>query len=437
MRTVAQVTRAMQYVLVDVATEAGKKRGFIQRERKLNGASFVQAMVFGWLSNGEASLSELNQAAASVGVRISAQGLDKRFTSQAAECLKQVLEAATHEVVRAEPMSLALINRFASVRLMDSSTVGLPESLAELWTGCGGHHGATAALKIQVDLNFTSGALEAVWMQAGKEHDQCKRAQQIDLSAGSLRIADLGYFKLDVLEKYAAQEAFWLTRLKIGTVMYDLNGQQIVLEDWLNAQSQTQVEQPVLLGQTHRIRGRLLAARVPDRVAEQRRRKMKREAQERGQTLSHARLALASWTLLVTNVPDHLLTLAEALILYRVRWQIELLFKLWKSIGKLDASLSHNPWRILCEVYAKLLALMIQHWVFLVGFWAYPNRSLTKAAQTIQRYALSLALVCRTKRRLSDLLLTIDRCLAAGCRINPRRSHPNTYQLLLSCPDFP
>lgn len=437
MSTVAQVTKAMQHVLMEVADEAGKKSGFIQRERKLSGSSFVQAMVFGWMGNGEASLSELNQAAASVGVGISTQGLDKRFTAQAAACLKQVLEAAVKEMIGCEPMNIPVLKRFSSVRLIDSSTVSLPDSLAELWPGCGDSHGPTAALKIQVDLNFTSGALEAIWLQAGREHDQCERVQQLAWTSGSLRIADLGYFKLDMLEKYAAQEGFWLTRLKTGTRIYDVDGQEVVLQDWLNAQTQDQVERVVLLGQTHRVRCRLLAARVPDAVAEQRRRKLKRAAQVKGQTLSAARLALASWTLLVTNVPCHLLTLAEALILYRVRWQIELLFKLWKSVGMLDVSRSQNPWRILCEVYAKLLALIIQHWVLLVGFWAYPDHSLTKAARTLQHFALSLAHVCHSKFALSDLLTTIDRCLATGCRINSRHSRPNTYQLLLSCPDFP
>ena len=437
MSTVAQVSKAMQHVLMEVADEAGRMSGFIQRERKLSGSSFVRAMVFGWMSNGEASLSELNQAAASVGVGISTQGLDRRFTAQAAACLKQVLEAAVKEMIGCEPMNIPVLKRFSSVRLIDSSTVSLPDSLAELWPGCGDGHGPTAALKIQVDLNFTSGALEAIWLQAGREHDQCERVQQLAWTSGSLRIADLGYFKLDMLEKYAAQEGFWLTRLKTGTLMYDLDGQTIALQDWLNAQTQKQAERVVLLGQTHRLRCRLFATRVPDAVAEQRRRKLKREAQVRGQTLSAARLALASWTLLVTNVPCHLLTLAEALILYRVRWQIELLFKLWKSVGMLDVSRSQNPWRMLCEVYAKLLALIIQHWVLLVGFWAYPNHSLTKAAQTIQHFALSLAHVCHSKFALSNLLTTIDRCLATGCRINSRRSRPNTYQLLLSCPDFP
>jgi IS4 transposase len=84
-------------------------------------------------------------------------------------------------------------------------------------------------------------------------------------------------------------------------------------------------------------------------------------------------------------VPPERLTLREALVLGRMRWQIELLFKLWKSHGHVDESRSTKPWRILCEVYAKLLAMLVQHWVFLVSLWAYPDRSLPKAAQTVQK----------------------------------------------------
>jgi hypothetical protein len=67
----------------------------------------------------------------------------------------------------------------------------------------------------------------------------------------------------------------------------------------------------------------------------------------------------AAWTLLVTNMPGDCLTLREALVLVRVRWQIELLFKLWKSHGRVDESQSTKPWRILCEVYAKLLTMLV------------------------------------------------------------------------------
>src|SRR3972149_2193657 len=108
MDTVAQVAAAMQRVLTQVAERAGVESGMIRRRRKLSGSSFVQALVFGWLADGRASLGSLNQAAASVGVAISPQGIDRRFTAPAAQCLHQVLEAIVEEVIRVEPPPIAL-----------------------------------------------------------------------------------------------------------------------------------------------------------------------------------------------------------------------------------------------------------------------------------------------------------------------------------------
>jgi hypothetical protein len=75
--------------------------------------------------------------------------------------------------------------------------------------------------------------------------------------------------------------------------------------------------------------------------------------------------------------------------------------------------------------------MLVQHGVFLVGFWAYPDRSLTKVAQTVQKHALHLARAFASVKRLVAALLTVKRCLAAGCRMHRRKKPPNTYQLLL------
>src|SRR5438045_50142 len=114
-----------------------------------------------------------------------------------------------------------------------------------------------------------------------------------------------------------------------------------------------------------RLPARLLAVRVPQAVADERRRVLRAEARKRGQAVSATRLALADWTILVTNAPAALLTLAEALVVLRARWQIEQLFDLWKTHGHLERTRSGKPWRVLCEVYAKLLAVLLQHWVLL------------------------------------------------------------------------
>lgn len=71
---------------------------------------------------------------------------------------------------------------------------------------------------------------------------------------------------------------------------------------------------------------------------------------------------------------------------------------------------------------------IIQHWMFLVGCWAYPNRSLVKSTQTIQKHTWHLAnAFIAEPERLVEVLNTIRRCLAVGCRINKCRAIPHTY----------
>src|SRR5262249_24099193 len=112
-------------------------------------------------------------------------------------------------------------------------------------------------------------------------------------------------------------------------------------------------------------------------------------------------------------------------------WQVELLFKLWKSHGEIKTSRSTKPWRVLCEVLAKLLAMVLQHWVLLTGCWSCPSRSLVKAAHTVRQHALHLASHLADPPALAAAIGIVHRALAAGCRINRRKKKPNTYQLLL------
>ena len=172
-------------------------------------------------------------------------------------------------------------------------------------------------------------------------------------------MADLGYWSLEALQTLAQQDVLWLSRLQTQTAVYDTTGQRRELLELLTAHATEALEQEVLLGLELRVPARLLAVRVPQDVADTRRRRLREAARQKGRQVSALRLALAAWTILVTNVPPERLTLREALVVGRVRWQIELLFKLWKSHGSIDESRSTKPWRILCEVYAKLLAMLI------------------------------------------------------------------------------
>ena len=431
MTTIPQVARAMREILTTTANEAARTTHFVQRTSPLSGATFSQTLVFGLLSNPQATLEELTQTAAALGIEISPQALDQRFTASAAACLHQVLMTAIARVITAEPVAIPLLERFTAVYVQDSSTIILPDVFAAQWHGCGGStaSGPSAALKLQARLEMCTGRLD-VQLQEGRASD---RAAVLPgpLPAGALRLADLGYWSLGAFAALAQHAVFWLSRLQMQTAVYDATGERWELLELLETQPTDTVELAVALGERHRLPARLLAVRVPQDVADARRRRLREAARDKGRQVSAARLRLAAWTLFVTNVPAERLTLREALVFGRLRWQIELLFKLWKSYGRVDESRSTKPWRILCEVYAKLLAMLVQHWIFLVSFWTYPDRSLTKAAQTVQKHALHLASAFANVQRLGRALTIVTHCLAAGCRMNRRKKHPNTYQLLL------
>jgi hypothetical protein len=431
MITLTQLSQVLQTLLNNFAETAARQSGLVQRSSKLSGAKFVQTLVFGWLKNPRASLGELTQTAASLEVDISPQGLDQRFGPKAADCLKLVLEEAVQTMVAAEPVAVPLLARFNGVYLQDSSIVALPDALSEVWAGCGGSNGESAALKLSVRLEVCSGTMTGPELSPGREQDRSCAIQHELLPAGAMRVADLGYFSLKVFEELDEAGAYWLSRVRVGTVVLDEQEQEWELGAFLRAQGTDKVDVPIRLSREHKLPCRLLAERVPPQVAEQRRRRLRQEGRRKGRTPSKARLALADWTVYVTNAPVELVSLEEALVLGRVRWQVEMVFKLWKSQGQIDEWRSAKPWRILCEVYAKLLGMVIEHWVMLTGSWKYPDRSLLKAAQTVQSYAAMMAVAMVGVIDMEVVLEQIRRCLEAGCRIQRRRKHPAAFQLLL------
>jgi hypothetical protein len=427
----------MQTLLTTTANATARATGFTQRRSALTGAGFAQALVFGWLANANATLEDLSQSAATCGCPVTAQALDQRFTPAAATFLQTLLAQAVQTAITSDPVAIPLLQRFTGVYLLDSSTVVLPDALATLWPGCGGttSERTQAAVKVQVRLDLVTGGLAGPYLQAGRANDGRSLTQTLSLPAGALRLADLGYFNLDVLRDLDVHGVYWLSRVEARTVVFDAQGTRWPLVQLLQARANATIDLPIKVGVAAQLPARLLAVRVPQEVADQRRRKLRATAQRKQQAPSAASLALADWTVLITNAPGELLSLEEALVLGRARWQIELLFKLWKSHGQIDESRSQKPWRVLCEVYAKLLAMVVQHWLLLVGCWRYPDRSLCKAAHTVQRHALHLAASCHCPVQLAAAITTIQRCLSAGCRINKRKAKRHTYQLLLSITD--
>jgi hypothetical protein len=265
---------------------------------------------------------------------------------------------------------------------------------------------------------------------------------------------DAGYFTLAQMRAHGKADCFWLTTANAGTLLIDERGQCWDLVSFPGAQTDEEVDVQMCLGKRERLPVRLIARRVSPEQAERRRKSAnrlvegkpkgvqrpnertrlvagdKRKRQRKRKKTGKARLQLLGWTILITNVPQELLSIDEALVLARCRWQIELCWKLWKQIGKVDTWRSAKPYRILTEIYAKLLGCLITHWLTLLECWQAPNRSMVKARQVVQWMAPMLALGVAGIVPLEMMVQRTSSSMATGCTVNARRKRPAAYQLV-------
>jgi hypothetical protein len=414
--------------MTTTAETAARSSGFIQRQRKLTGPAFVQGLVFGWLAHPDATYDQLAQAIARAGSAISPQALEQRFTATAVTCLATVLEAASTAVIRTEAAGTSLLTRFSAVWLLDSSTVRLPDVYAATWPGSG--EADTAGAKIHVMLDLVGGGMRGPLLEAGRPHDKHSPLQPAPIEPGALRITDLGFYALKRLRQIGEAKAYWLCRAQVQTHLWTADGRRWTLLAFMRAQRGDAVDVDVALGASEQLPARLIAFRLDGQAAARRRRQVRRQAKKKGQTVSADRLALAGWDISVTNVPAALLSADESRILLRARWQIELLFKRWKSAGQIDAWRSQRAERILCELYAKLLGQLITQWCSVVGAWQCLERSLVKVTRVVQDHAIALAYALPTLRRLTALLRQLIAACQTSCRVNTRKTKPTHAQLI-------
>src|SRR5690348_12776284 len=103
MSSIPQVAEAMKRVVTKRAKELERETGFVQRSTaRLDGPTFVQTTVFGWMDNPEASYAQLRHVAASLDVSVSTQAVEQRFGKEAATLLREVLHEAVGEVLCSE-----------------------------------------------------------------------------------------------------------------------------------------------------------------------------------------------------------------------------------------------------------------------------------------------------------------------------------------------
>lgn len=397
MRTMPQVefirkSNLLQTLLEETATQLGTATGFVKRQSKMTASKFAMTLILGWFDRPQASLNELVQVSEDLGVEISESGLHQRMRPEAVAFLESLLEKSIDLMNNTVGLSDEILRQFSAIYLIDSSIITLPEVMQAAFTGFASQ-GSEAAIRFQLCFDYLQGNVCALEAGPGRENDQSSSLIERMIVTASLFLFDLGYFNQDTFAKIAEGSAFFVSRYKYGAHLYLKAEDQLPL-DLLAALQQTptdRYEQICYLGSRQHLKVRLVAQRLPPEVVAQRRRKAREAARKKGHTSPAAYLRLLAWSLYVTNTTPAQLSLEQITTFYRVRWQIELIFKLWKSQAKLAHVGDYRPERVLCQLFARLIGLIIFHWM--IAPWRVTQDgelSMTKAFNNLQRHITRL-----------------------------------------------
>lgn len=438
MSSVTQIETHFRDLFGEQADQVARETGCVKRQRKWTGRTLLLTLVFGWMRHSDASLESLSRVGQAVGVQVTDSAVHKRFTPELATFLQRMLEQVSQRVVQGEPVPNRLLRRFTAVVLEDSSTVSLPDALSQTWRGCGGTTGTSgAAVKLHTRLDLLTGQLQGPVLSDARLPDSHSPLREHEEPEKSLIIADLAYFALPWLQQLDRTGHWFLMRLKGQTALYTRSGHRMVLEALMPPHEGQWITYGVLMGERARLPVRLMIVKVPHAVATLRREQLIEDAKRKGQPVSDEQMRLADWTMLVTNVPSRWLSLPDALVLLRQRWQMERLFRRWKMAGQIDAWRTAHAWRMLCELYAKLIGELVVHWLCVAGCWHDLSRSLDKASQEVHDHALALLAAIQAQNQLAEVLAMITQAMKSGCRMTTRSTSFHSAQLLERGLDWP
>ncbi len=422
--------RLGQLIRPERAQQIAKEQGWFKRQGKISAFEFLYSA----MGQSSALHLTLNAQASSLSQPVTRQAIDQRYTAAAVQLFKSAFSQAVTETLTwksQSTMATLLEQHFQAVRLFDSTHCPCSDALAELFPACGGG-GGEAGVKVLLSYDYARSQLRPLDVLPSKCSDQglAERIAQA-LSRGELGAFDKGFYKAGALRQVIERGAYFLTPWPQGVCVHrpqdrGQRGEPIDVAAQLKASTDNCVEwSAVQLGKTPESQlgpVRLLAYRLKEEQANRRRALLREKCRTYGRQPTEAALELAGWLILLTNAAADLLPAAAAGFVYRVRWQVELIFKQWKSVLRLDVLPSQDPYRVQCEIWARLLLAVLtfvwyQHANAACFLQHQCEMSFLKVAKLLQQHSQSLVRVLfgdparlqSEYRRLWNILLKLGR----------------------------
>jgi hypothetical protein len=347
--------------------QLAKDSKFVQRENavKVDGRIFLDLIIFNSDKLKEQSLNDLTVALnCKYGIEITKQSLNERFNKYALLFLKKALEKLLNNQLRINRLAVAS-KPFNRILIKDSVCFQIDESLKDLYEGSGGS-GSEAAIRIQVEYDVLNGSINDLTVNAFNDQDATDSLATIEKTqAGDLVIRDLAYMSLEVLKKFIIKAVIFICRVNPNTKIYEFkkgNYEELnfdKIKRYMKAQNRSCIEKQVYLSLKYKLKVRLIIYLLPDEVVNERLRKANQENKKKGRgQCSKQYKARACFNLFITNGAKDVIPIEKVYHFYQLRWQIELMFKIWKSLCNIDKVKKVKRHRLECYIFSRLIFIV-------------------------------------------------------------------------------
>lgn len=338
--------------------------GFKVRESKISPRIFLDNLLFNATSDVKKSLNNLSiEIKQNFNVDVSKQGLNDRYTEKSANFLKDILSQFCFSLK--EPIDEGWFGLFNNIRIKDSTKFVLPEEFKEQMKGFGGVSSKSATC-IQYEFDLKTGSMLDSNITPANRPDSADASETKDnINLNDLVIRDLGYYSTKVLEHFIKQGAFLISKLNAKTLVYEMKKEKYVHVDfgklykWMSKNKHTQIEKQVYIGLETKLPVCLIIDLVPVEVFNQRMLKANQYNKRKGYKTSDEYAHRSRFNLLITNIAFDTVPAQAIIALYHTRWQIELIFKIWKSTFGIHKIGKMKYYRWLSNLYAKLILIAI------------------------------------------------------------------------------
>lgn len=411
--------------------------GFVQKRSKITGVIFAFLLLIETRQVKPASLNELSAKLGLYGILVSKQGLDCRFNEASAVFMQQLTDRAlAAKLDRKDVLDLSV--KFNRIMIKDSTVFQLPESCMFKFPGYGGG-ASTAGMKIQYEYDLKAKGTVFIQAQPAVTSDNTNYLK--DIRPMDLCLEDLGYITHKHLEEVIEKQAYFLCRLSYGAKLFIKKDDQYfpvdvdrIVRKMKNGQM---MQLPVYLGDKHKIPVRVIFERVPYDIAAEKRRKLKSDKQNKRKGLTLGRLAFCDVNAYITNAEEDLLPKTLIRSIYSLRWQVEIIFKTWKSTFNLDKVIPMKLSRFECLNYGTLLKIVICTKLFDYYKTILWNRSRIEISELKAMKFLHIiinqithSMLSESSKKIDQLLLQVLPTLACKCVKECRKGRKTPITIL-------